>query len=141
MYRILFHPGNHNTLQSSGLLVLRLAAVLMALLHGYDKLDNFSKYNAEFGDPIGLGPTMSLILTIFAEFFCSLAVAAGLLTRWAALPPAFTMGVAAFIVHANDKWEVKELACTYLIIFLTLVFTGAGSLSADGVLSRRRGGK
>lgn len=106
--------------------------------HGWGKLQmllggNFSK----FSDPIGLGKGPSLVLATGAEFFCSLLVAAGLATRLAAAPIAFTMGVAAFVVHANDPLSKKEPALLFLAVFVALMFTGPGAFSLDSALLPR----
>lgn len=122
-----------------GLLILRLAAGLtMASQHGIGKLQNLINGNIQFADPIGIGVTTSLFLAGMAEFFCAIAVSLGILTRLMSLPVAFTMFVAAFIVHANDLFERKELAILYLVIFLTLMLTGAGRYSLDAKILRNR---
>jgi putative oxidoreductase len=122
-----------------GLLILRLAAGLtMASQHGIGKLQNLINGNIQFADPLGIGVTTSLFLAGMAEFFCAIAVSLGILTRLMSLPVAFTMFVAAFIVHANDLFERKELAILYLVIFLTLMLTGAGRYSLDAKILRNR---
>jgi putative oxidoreductase len=45
-------------------------------------------------------------------------VIVGFKTKWAVLPAAITMVVAAFIIHANDDLGTKEHALLYLIAFL-----------------------
>jgi putative oxidoreductase len=55
----------------------------------------------------------------------------GVATRFAAVPLAVTMLVAAFAIHADDPWAKKELALLYAVPFVTLVFTGAGKFSVD----------
>jgi putative oxidoreductase len=132
-------------MRSIGLLLLRLGGGGFMLTHGWGKLQlliagEFDK----FADPIGLGTTLSLVLTVLAEFVCSLLVIVGLATRFAAAPVVFAMGVAAFVVHANDPWTMgagasKEPALLFLTMFLTLIFTGAGEFSLDGCLWRRGG--
>lgn len=125
-------------LDSVGLLVLRLGAgFLMAWLHGLNKFSNYSAYSEKFGDPIGVGPGMSLFLATFAELVCAGLVMVGLFTRFAAFPVAFTMLVAGVIVHAADPLAKKELAFLYLCIFTTLVLTGGGRYSIDHYLKRR----
>jgi len=105
-----------------GLLLLRLCiGFLMLLGHGSDKLINFSEYAQNFPDPTGLGSTFALVMVIFAEFFCSLAIIFGLYTRLAVIPPAIIMLVGVFVVHTNDPWLDKELALLYLISYLTLL--------------------
>lgn len=122
-----------------GLLFLRVTVgLMMALGHGWGKFQNVLSGNFDFGDPIGLGPTISLILAAFAEFICALLVVFGVKTRWVAIPVVITMLVAAFVVHLDDPWGRKEFALLYAIPFLTLVFTGAGRYSVDAKLADRR---
>jgi len=138
MRRWLFDTGSHTGAASLGLLIARVAAgLMMAAGHGWGKLLSFGEKAATFPDPLGIGRPVSMAGAIGAEFFCAILVVLGLATRAAALPLVFTMSVAAFIVHANDPWSRKELALLYLVIFLVLVFTGAGSYSLDA----RFGGK
>ena len=123
-------PGGRRIDQ--GLLLLRLCiGFLMLLGHGSDKLINFSVYVQNFPDPLGLGSTFALIMVIFAEFFCSLAIVFGLYTRLAVIPPAIIMLFGVFVIHANDPWPEKELALLYLIPYLTILITGPGRYSLD----------
>jgi putative oxidoreductase len=129
---------------SIGLLILRLGMGGYMASHGWGKFRLLVAGEFEqFADPIGMGKTLSLISVVLAEFVCSLLVMIGLATRFAALPIVFAMGVAAFVVHANDPWTMgqgpasKEPALLFLLAFLTLVFTGAGKFSADGLICRR----
>jgi len=125
---------------SIGLLILRLGVGGFMAAHGWGKLQmvlagDFDK----FGDPIGLGSGLSLVLVMSAEFVCALLVMAGFATRFAAAPIVFAMAVAVFVAHANDPWTMgegasKEPALLYLFPFLALIFTGAGKLSVDGLI-------
>src|SRR5687767_3778808 len=94
---------------SIGLLILRLGVGGYMLTHGWGKLQMLlaGKFD-EFADPIGLGNQLSLILMVKAEFFCALLVMLGFATRLAAIPIVFGMGVAAFVVHANDPWTMGK---------------------------------
>ncbi len=103
----------------------------MLLAHGLPKLQNFSSIAEQFPDPIGLGSTFALGLTVFAEFFCSGLLILGLATRLASIPLAITMAVAAFLIHAADPFQKKELALLYLSGYLALVFLGSGKISLD----------
>ena len=120
-----------------GLLVLRVGVgSVMAFGHGLGKMQKVITGNFEFGDPVGLGPVPSLILAALAEFVCSIAVAAGLWTRYTAIPPLVTMAVAVFVVHANDPWNRKEPAVVFLIAFLALILTGGGRFALDSLWSK-----
>ncbi len=123
---------------SFGLLILRVAVGCFMLVHGWQKLSGFSEMADAFPDPIGMGSRLSLISAIGAEVGCSLLLIVGLATRLAAIPLAFTMIVALFVVHAADPWQTKELAAIYLSVYAALIFTGAGRFSIDHMLWTRR---
>lgn len=114
-----------------GLLVLRLIAGVGILTHGWPKVQKVIEGNFQFGDPIGLGPEVSLILAAFAEGICSILLILGLVTRLALIPLIINMAVAFFIVHAGDDFGTKELSLLYLGMFVTLFLTGPGKISAD----------
>jgi len=122
-----------------GLLIGRLMfGGIMALSHGWVKLSGFSEMATKFADPIGLGAKPSLVLAIFAEFFCAILVMAGALTRLATIPLITTMGVAFFIVHRADPFPRKELALMFLTAWVVLLLTGPGRFSVDYLLAGGR---
>jgi putative oxidoreductase len=126
-------------LQSFGLLLLRvIPGALLLAGHGWGKLTSFSENAASFPDPLGVGSTASLALTVFAEVICSALVVVGAATRLAAVPIVIMLIVAATIIHAEDPWQKKEFALLYAIPFLTLIFTGPGRISVDHWFATRR---
>jgi len=121
-----------NNLQVNiGLAFLRISASAMMLTHGYPKFQKLLSGDFEFGDPLGLGATPSLFLAIIGEFICPILVMIGFKTRWAALPTAITMAVAAFVVHAQDPFGNKEKALLFLTIFVAIILLGPGKYSID----------
>ncbi|HEY1024127.1 MAG TPA: DoxX family protein [Sphingobacteriaceae bacterium] len=114
-----------------GLLLLRLMAGACVFTHGWQKIQNIMAGNFQFGDPVGLGPEVSLYLSAFAEGLCSILIILGLVTRLATIPLIINFAVAFFIAHQADEFNIKELPLIYLTIFLTLFFTGPGKLSLD----------
>ena len=114
-----------------GLLLLRIGFAGMMLTHGIPKLMKLLGGNFEFGDPIGLGEPISLVLAVIGEAICPFLIIVGFKTRWAAIPAFLTMGVAAFIVHADDPFASKEKALLYLVAFLVIALLGAGKYSLD----------
>lgn len=119
-----------------GLLILRITAGGLMLVHGMPKLMRlFADGPIQFADPFGIGVTPSLILAVFAEVVCAIFIVLGLKTKFATIPLIVTMIVAAFMVHANDPFNVKEKALLYLLMYITLFFTGAGKFSVDDKLS------
>lgn len=132
--RLLFGsiPSGHLTATDWGLFALRVGvAVLMLFGHGWSKLAGFAEKSATFSDPLGIGSAASLSLAVFAEFFCSILIGLGLFTRFAALSLVINMAVAAFIVHDGAPWAKQELAVIYLVMYVAILFTGAGRLSLD----------
>lgn len=121
-----------------GKLILRLFfGLTMVFAHGLPKMISFGERSDSFPDPMGVGSFLSLVLVIFAEFFCGLAVAIGLYLRAALVPLIITMAIAAFVIHGADPFQKKELALAYLAAYLGLFFSGSGRYSLDQKLSGR----
>jgi putative oxidoreductase len=118
-------------IQETGIFFLRIfGGFLMVYGHGWPKLMRLlSGDPIRFADPLGLGPTLSFVLVIFAEFLCASLVILGLFTRLSTIPLVFSLSVAAFIHHSGDPFRNKELALLFLLIFFTLFLTGPGSYS------------
>jgi len=128
------------TAMSLGLLVLRLGAGGPLLFgHGWGKLAHFSERASRFADPLHVGAPASLALTVFAEVFCSAAVALGLGTRVAALVLTGFFAVLVFVHHGADPFKQRELALVYGVPFLALLLIGPGRFSLDAWLARRLG--
>lgn len=112
-----------------GLLLMRVGFSVGMMTHGYGKFLKVIQGNFEFGDPIGIGPTFSLILAAIGEFIAPILIILGWKTRLATIFPTITMIVAFVIAHDGDPFSKKEKAFVYLIAFLTLYFTGPGKYS------------
>ncbi len=123
-----------------GVAFLRICVGALMLAHGYPKLLMLiNGQGAGWMDPIGIGGTLSLALCCFAEFFCSLAIIAGILTRLAALVLVLNFWVVVFFVDKNATWAQTELPALYLVCYITLVCTGAGRFSIDHLVRRKLG--
>lgn len=116
-----------------GILVLRVGLGVLMLTHGWGKLMKLIEQglDAGFADPLGIGEFPSLVLTVLAEFFCSILIIFGWKTRWVSIPLAFTMLIAAFVVHVEDPWARQELPLLYLTGYVCLIFTGSGKYAVD----------
>lgn len=130
---------------STGLLILRIVAGLLLATHGSQKLFGWFggyglKGTGEFMSSIGLEPGYAMaLLAGSAEFFGGLALLLGLLVRPAASMLAVTMLVAIFSVHLGNGLFMSangyEYALALLAVALSLVASGAGRLSVDGMLA------
>ncbi|MGB5818035.1 MAG: DoxX family protein [Saonia sp.] len=121
-----------NNLQTNiGLALLRIVPASMMLTHGFPKLQKLLNGNFEFPNPLGIGASPSLFLTVIGEFVCPILLIIGFKTRWAAVPSAITMLVAAFVIHGADPFAKKELALFYLVTFVVIMLLGPGRYSID----------
>ena len=134
----LFGKSTGEGMASLGLLILRVAAGVLMMTHGWSKIQNFEGMVESGFDPVGMGATLSVVMLIGAEFIAALFIVLGLLTRLSAVPLIVAMSVAAFVAHASDPLQVKELSLIYLTIFATLLITGAGKYSLDSLLFRKK---
>jgi putative oxidoreductase len=104
--------------------------------HGYDKMVKFNEYAPNFIHFLGLSGTISLSLVIFAEFFCSIFVMLGLFTRLACIPLLIDTFYAVAKGHKYDVLGAGEHASLFFLIFLTVLLTGPGKISVDGMINK-----
>lgn len=118
-----------------GLLILRVFTGLsLAYAHGWSKVppgEGFVKTVTSMGFPAEMA-----YLTMLAEFFGGLALAAGLLTRPVALAIVINFLVAGFIAHAADPYDRKELPFLFLAVSTMFLCVGAGRFSVDRLLKK-----
>lgn len=118
------------------ILCIRLFFGVLFFMHGLDKMTNFDQLSLTFPDIMGFGSYMSLMLSIFAEFCCSLFLIFGLLVRVMLIPMIIAMAVAFFDVHDAIMPE-GELSLIYLIVFIIVYLTGPGRFSLDYLIDAR----
>lgn len=120
------------------LAALRIVAALLFIEHGTQKL---------FGFPAppegGLPPILSTFgIGAMLELGGGLLILAGLFTRPVAFILAGEMAVAYWMFHAPANFYPAlnggDAAILFTFVFLLFVFTGAGALSADAMLGRRK---
>lgn len=114
------------------LLFLRVSfGATMLFSHGMPKLLKYNQMKNSFPDPLGIGNSASLILTIFAELLCPLFICLGVKVRITTLPIIITMLVAAFIIHAGDPFTKIEFPLLYAFAFIGILISGPGKYSLD----------
>ncbi|RNI35640.1 DoxX family protein [Hanamia caeni] len=119
-----------------GMLVLRVVLGVLLISHGYSKLISFSSLRYKFLNFLHMGPTLSLALVIFAEFFCSIFLILGLFTRVAVIPIVIAMTVVVFVATHGEILGRGEMGAIYLAASITILFCGPGKISLDGVIGK-----
>ena len=130
-------------------LILRIAAGLIFIPHGYSKVFGSGGPSAFAADLPGYGvPSFLGYLAAYAEFFGAILLIVGLLTRLDALLLAGTMFVAAFVVQLPDAlrdpdsaghrffatMRTIELPLAMLAMMVVLLLIGPGRFSLDALL-------
>lgn len=116
--------------------LLRVGLGVMMIPNGYNKLVNFARYKNDFMNFLGMGPTISLALVVFAELFCAGLLVLGLFTRLAAIPLVITMLVAAVKAHHADFFGEGQHAALFGLGFLVVLILGPGRASVDGMIGK-----
>lgn len=129
---------SHSVLKDIILLVIRIFIGFAMLSHGFPKLQMLIEGKKDFYDFLGMGPQITLGLTVFAEFACSILLILGLFSRIALGFLIFTMVIAGFVVHSADPFEKQELSLVYLCIYLMLMVFGTGNFSVDYLIEKRK---
>jgi len=113
----------------------RIVAGLLFASHGVQKLFGMFPHVTHKIVPSELPPQVAIGGVI--ELLCGLAIALGLLTRWAAFLASGTMAVAYWQFH--HRWDYPlpsqndgELAVVYCFAFLFIAAKGAGSCCVVG---------
>ncbi len=119
--------------------LLRIVAGLLFMMHGTQKL---------LGIPAGKFPPVSVFswpagISGLLELVMGLMILLGLLAGWAAFIASGEMAVAYFMAHFRPEAPLPilnqgEPAVLYCFVFLFIASRGAGILSLDSVLFRRR---
>lgn len=142
-----------STMDSFAPTVLRLALAGVMFPHGAQKLlgwfggHGYEATIKSFTQDMQIPYALALAV-IITEFFGSILLLAGFLTRIWALGFAILMTVAAIKVHmaygffmnwsGNQKGEGFEYHILALGISLALLIFGGGSLSVDGALAQKK---
>jgi len=136
-----FSTGYSESAFNVAALVLRLIfGFILFYFYGLEKLKNFSHLQSVFPDPFHISHRISLALVIFAEFLCSLLLAVGFLTRFAALALVISFSVAEFLVHRGHvpsmNGSLHEQAWLYFGAFFAILLIGPGRISIDGAMGK-----
>ena len=130
--RLGFVPQHYD----SGLLILRLVfGLTLCVVHGWSKVVHYSDMAAHFPDPLHIGSRFTLLFAILSDLICSLLIALGIATRWAALIVAINTGAAFLLLHKMTLFgpHSGELALLFFGWALAILIMGPGRYSVDGI--------
>jgi putative oxidoreductase len=120
----------------------RLTVGLVFIGTGWGKLHSLGDVTDFFASLHIPAPGFNARLAASTEFFGGILVLVGLGTRLVALPLAFTMVVAILTAKRGDITGLTALVgfeeWSYLVFFIWLALAGAGKLSLDHLVTRRR---
>ncbi len=118
--------------------VLRIAAALLFIEHGTEKLFGIPSTQQAAAGPL---PPLMLVAGVL-EFFGGLLILFGLFTRPVALLLSGEMAVAYFMSHAPQGFfplqNRGEITALYSFVFLFFAVAGGGAWSLDKLLWRQR---
>lgn len=116
--------------------VLRIAAALLFMQHGTQKLLDFPST----GEPNELALMSIVGVAGILELFGGALLLVGLFTRPVAFILSGMMAVAYFIAHASSNFfpilNDGELAALYCFVFFYFAFAGGGAWSLDALWRR-----
>ena len=135
-YDFLFPQYCRDRVISLLILALRLFFGILFFSHGLDKMMNFNELSYTFPSAFGFGSYMTLMLSIFCEFACSIFLIVGLLVRITVIPMIAAMAVAFFDVH-DGMFPDGELSLIYMVLFSILYITGPGRYSLDYLIDMK----
>jgi putative oxidoreductase len=126
-----------------GITVLRIIVGVVFFVHGMQKIfmigiPGVGGFFTQLGIP---APELMAIVVTAVETLGGLALIAGALTRWVAIPLAITMLVAIFTAHLSSGFFVNnggyEFALTLLAGSVALVLAGSGAMAVDNILESK----
>ena len=119
-------------------LLLRLLFGVLFIWYGWMKIDGYDKYIGMMPDYLGIGSRLSYNLVIFAEFFCGILVALGILTRLSVIPIIFSMIIVFFVALKAQTFEQRQLPFVFLVMGVIIFIMGSGRFSIDYLFKKTK---
>ena len=121
--------------------VARVFCGLVFIMHGYPKIMNLAGTSVFFSENFGIPGWVAIPVAIL-EVFGGILLVAGFGARILSIMFIFEMPGAMLFVNFARGWDVFQGGFEYnlalIILLLTVVLLGAGPLSVDAAIARRR---
>lgn len=118
-------------------LMLRFGVGFIMLPHGIMKIKNFDAISENFVSFLGVSPSISLALAIFAEVVCSILLIMGLFTRLATIPLIITTFMIMRVKNFDIFWNTdNEIVLAFAVTYFAILLLGPGKHSFDNLLSK-----
>jgi putative oxidoreductase len=121
-----------------GALFLRLLLGGLFTWHGYTAIMHYDEYLAMSKSTIGLGAKLEFDLVVFSYLICGILLVLGFLTRLSVIPIFIAMGVAYFVAHKNDAFQMKQLPFVLWLLCIAVFIFGSGRYSLDALFQKRK---
>ena len=124
-------------------LALRVGLAVVFLFHGREKINEATDWGRTWMNKLPNPPAAEVQQAVaWGEVAGGIAMSLGLLTRLAAVGLAAIMAGAIYLVHGKNGFSLANGGYEYNFVLITvclaLLFMGAGRLSLDAVLWRKR---
>jgi uncharacterized membrane protein YphA (DoxX/SURF4 family) len=122
----------------------RVFCGVVFIVHGYPKIMNLAGTATFFSENVGIPGWIAVPIAIL-EFFGGILLITGFASRILAVLFIIEMLGAMLFVNFERGWDVFEGGYEYnialVILLLAVIMLGAGPISIDGAIARRRGGE
>lgn len=102
-----------------------------------EQMLEFRGFLAAHGVP---APLFAAYLSVYTQFVCGLSILAGAFVRLTAIPFIINFIAALLIAHRNDTFRGMFPALMMLAAGFFFLFHGAGKVSVDEWIEKRKGG-
>jgi putative oxidoreductase len=101
----------------------------------YERMEEFAAFLAERNVPF---PLFSAFLSVYVQVICGISILLGAWIRLTSIPLIINFIAAIIIAHLGDTFQGMFPALMMLASGLFFLFEGAGKLSVDEMLERRK---
>jgi putative oxidoreductase len=141
MKKLLIHTTyifpSANRFHISMLLFRILLSAELIIVHGLKKIGVGVTEAEQVPNPFHLPDDLNQGFAIAANLILPILIAAGFLTRLAAIPALIVTLTGYFIVHAGDPIAAKDIPFMYSLSLLLILLLGPGKYAVDKLINQQ----